>query len=316
MARLDWYIRSNLKPRHLQLLVALDDLRSVSRVADLLNVSQPAVSKGLAEIEKGVGLVLFERSQRGLTPTVYGESLIRMCRAMLQSLDAAGDELRHLQAGAAGRVRVGVLPVAAPALVPLAVIRLQKIAPRAIAVLHEATADRLLPMLREGRLDLIVGTVPPVSLSSGLHLEILHPGEGVSIVCGSRHPLARRKGVDAAELHAHPLIIPPLGTLFRDGVEKVMDALDLPRENVRTESGSMTATNTILRETDAIGFYSLHLAQHYARLGWLKILPIKAVSVPVPIGCYRLSNVEPSATTRSLVTLLREVAQEALTGQA
>ena len=52
MAQLDWYIRANLKPRHLQLLVALDDLRNTGRAAEHLNISQPAVSKALAEMEK------------------------------------------------------------------------------------------------------------------------------------------------------------------------------------------------------------------------------------------------------------------------
>lgn len=312
MARLDWYIRANLKPRHLQILVALDDLRHVGRAAELLNVSQPAVSKGLAEIERGVGVALFERSKRGLTPTVYGECLIRLCRSMLQSLDAAGDELRFLQTGAAGRVRIGVLPLAAPVLVPLAVIRLQREAPRALAVLHEATADRLLPMLHDGRLDLIVGTLPPVSMSSGLQFEVLHSGERVVVVCGSQHPLARRAKVGAADLLPYPLVIPPQGTLFRDGVDQVLDALGLPRSNVRIESGSMTATNTLLRQTDLISFYSPHLAELYARLGWLTVLPIEAPSTAVPVGCFWLRHVELGATARTLVALLREVAAQSL----
>ena len=314
MARLDWYIRANLKPRHLQVLVALDDLRHVGRVAALLNVSQPAVSKGLAEIERGVGVALFERTKRGLTPTVYGECLVRLCRSMLQSLDEAGDELRSLQAGVAGRVRVGVLPVAAPVLVPLAVIRLHREAPRALAVLHEETADHLLPMLRDGRLDLIVGTLPPMSMSSGLQLEVLHPGEGVAVVCGSQHPLALRATVGTAELQSYPLVIPPHGTLFRAGVEQVMDALGLPRSNVRIESGSMTATNTVLRQTDAISFYSPHLAEHYARLGWLTVLPVDTPSATVPVGCFWLRHVELGATPRTLVGLLREVAAQSLKG--
>jgi Bacterial regulatory helix-turn-helix protein, lysR family len=59
MPRLDWYIRANLKLRHLQLLVALDDLRHVSRVAAHLNVTQPAVSKTLAALETGMATQLF-----------------------------------------------------------------------------------------------------------------------------------------------------------------------------------------------------------------------------------------------------------------
>ena len=71
MPNLDWYMRASLRPRHLQLLTALDDVRHVGRVAASLNVSQPAVSKTLAELEKGLGVKLFERTARGVHPTIY-----------------------------------------------------------------------------------------------------------------------------------------------------------------------------------------------------------------------------------------------------
>ena len=107
MARLDWSIRANLKLRHMQLLVALDDMRHVGRAADLLTISQPAVSKSLSEIERGLGLRLFERGARGIVPTEYGECLVGLSRDTLQRLEATGERLRHLQHGAGGRVRVG-----------------------------------------------------------------------------------------------------------------------------------------------------------------------------------------------------------------
>lgn len=312
MAQLDWYIRSNLKPRHLQLLVALDDLRNVGRVAGLLNVTQPAVSKSLAEIEKGLGISLFNRGPRGLTPTVYGECLVRLCRVMLRNLDAAGDELRYLRSGAAGRVRIGVLPVAAPVLVPRSAIRLQQRAPRTDMVFHEATADRLLPMLREGNLDLIVGTLPPVSMSTGLDVHVLPSDEGSAIVCGRQHPLASKQRVGATDIRKYPLIIPPIGTIYRDAVEQIMELMKLPSSMARIESGSMTATNTYLRETESLSLYSSHLAKHYVQLGWLHILPLPIPRIRVPIGCIWLKHAEISETMRLLIDMLNQVAAEEL----
>ena len=64
MAQLDWFIRANLKPRHLPLLVAINNFRSLGRVADNVNVMQPVVSKTLAELEKGLGLKRYERLDR------------------------------------------------------------------------------------------------------------------------------------------------------------------------------------------------------------------------------------------------------------
>lgn len=312
MARLDWYIRANLKPRHLQLLVGLDDLRHVGRVADMLNVSQPAVSKALAEIERGVGLALFERGKGGLVPTPYGECVVRMCRSMLNSLDAAGEELRYLQRGAAGQVRIGVLPVAAPVLVPRAVIGLKRDAPRTAVVLHEATADRLVPMLREGLLDIVVGTLPPASQSSGLDVVVLHEGEAVHVVTGVHHPLARHARVSAEELERFPLIIPPLGTIYRSAVERVLDTLGFSPGAGLIESGSITASNTLLRETDSVSFYAPHLAAHYARMGWLQRLPITMPAVSVPIGCFWSRSRDPGKAVLGLVEHLRQVAATAL----
>ncbi|MGE0315404.1 MAG: LysR substrate-binding domain-containing protein [Lautropia sp.] len=307
MARLDWYIRSNLKPRHLQLLVALDDLRHVGRVAAMLNVSQPAVSKALGELERGIGVQLFERGKQGLVPTPYGECMVRLCRSMLNDLDAVGEELRQLQRGEAGRLRIGVLPVAAPVIVPRAVLALRRAAPRAGVVLHEATADRLLPMLREDRLDLVVGTLPAASATVGLEVRMLHPGESVSVVAGVRHPLAARRRVGARDLARFTLIIPPQGTVYRFTVERALDALGLEPDMPVIESGSMTASNTLLRESDAVGFYSPHLAAHYIRLGWLKALAIDVPSVSAPIGCLWSKRAEQGSALGHFVELLQAV---------
>lgn len=289
--------------------MGLDDLRHVGRVAELLNISQPAVSKSLAEVERGVGLQLFERGRHGLVPTVYGECMIRMAREILHSLSTAGDELRRLQTGASGVVRLGVLPVAAPVLVPAAVIRLQQGSPDAVVVLHEATADRLLPMLRNEEIDLMVGTLPPASLSSGLNVEVLYPQEGVAAVCGRQHPLARREKVTPADLVGYPLVIPPRGTIFRDLVERVMDELGISMRPAQLESGSMTASNALLRETEAIGFYSSHLAAYYKRQGWLQQLPLAIPQLSIKIGIVWLQRHELQATSLAMLQALRETAQ-------
>ena len=99
-------MRASLRPRHLQLLTALDDVRHVGRVAASLNVSQPAVSKTLAELEKGLGVKLFERTARGVHPTIYGASLIRHARSVLAELTLARDDLRGLMSGEIGRAHV------------------------------------------------------------------------------------------------------------------------------------------------------------------------------------------------------------------
>src|SRR4051812_27801244 len=102
MPQLDSYLQVNLKARHLRLLVALDDFGNLKQVADISHVTVPAVSKGLAEIEKGLGLELFTRTAQGLRPTPYGEVLVRHARAMLTDILQARDELKALSSGSEG----------------------------------------------------------------------------------------------------------------------------------------------------------------------------------------------------------------------
>ena len=100
MAQIDRVMRSNLKLRHLQLLVALDELRHVGRAAEFLSITQPAVSKTLAEIERMYGLNLFDRSTRGTVPTAYGISVVRFARSVLANHERTRDEIAAMASGA------------------------------------------------------------------------------------------------------------------------------------------------------------------------------------------------------------------------
>src|SRR5689334_9456390 len=121
MAQIDRVLRSNLKLRHLQLLIALDEFRNVGRAAEFLSVTQPAVSKVLSEIESMFGLTLFERSTRGTHPTPYGSSVIRFAKSVLAEYERTKDEIAAVASGAAGRTSVGAMVVATPVLLARAV---------------------------------------------------------------------------------------------------------------------------------------------------------------------------------------------------
>lgn len=194
MARLDWYIRANLKLRHLQLLVALDELRNVGRVASYLHVSQPAVSKSLAALESGMRLTLFERTARGMEPTEHGACLIRHARDILASLSRVNDELRDLSEGRVVRVTLGVLPSASVALVPRFIVRLEAEHTDVAATVREGTMDTLLPALRAGDIDLTVGVLPERPLGIEFGTEILYEDPIVAVVRRD-HALSRRRSL-------------------------------------------------------------------------------------------------------------------------
>lgn len=145
-----------LKIRHLEVFVTLVETGSQSATATQLNITQPALSKWLRELEEDIGAALFERGRR-LTPTAYGEIVLQYARRVLGDSVRMGDELQTFRAGQSGRVRVGLLRSAAATLIPKVITSYLRIAPDVRISLFEDTLDNLLPRLERRELDCIIG---------------------------------------------------------------------------------------------------------------------------------------------------------------
>ena len=312
MARLDWYIRANLKLRHLQLLVALDDLRNVSRVAGYLNITQPAVSKTLASVESGVGAALFERTPYGVEPTEQGACLIGVAREVLARLTLVGDELLDITEGRVARVNLGVLPAAAVALVPRVIARLQSVSTAVTVGVREGTMDALLPALRAGDIDLTVGVLPERPLGIEFGAETLWEDPIVAVV-RRNHPLTHLPSPGWKDLAGHSMVLPPPGTFTRGPIDACLayHGVVVPRQHVESVS-TMTNVGT-LQLTDSIGFLSRDLARHFEGLGVLSLLPIEAPHATMRVGLIWKSDRRPTEAQRLVRALFQEAA-EALHG--
>ncbi len=283
MSQLDWYLRAQLKPRQLHLLVALDDLRNLGRVASRLHVSQPAVSLALAELEKGLGFRLFERSAKGVVPNSYGECLIRQARAVLACLAQAHDELQALHSGLAGKVTVGALPAMTPGLLPRALAALKQGAPGSRVVVLEGAMEALLPELRSGAVDLIVGRLGQAERSSDLSQEALYAGPNV-VVVGRQHPLARRRKLAWAELQPYPWVLPPLGSLSREPLDNALRHHGIVLSDDAIETLSVHVIAGYLQLSPSLGLLAQPVARHYVEHGWLAQLPLSLPDPLRPIG--------------------------------
>ena len=104
-----WFIRARLKTRQLMLLTAICDEGNIHRAAEVLNMSQPAASKLLKDLEDMLGVTLFDRQPRGMRPNWYGETMIRHARIALSSLREAGQEVDALKTGLSGHVSLGAI---------------------------------------------------------------------------------------------------------------------------------------------------------------------------------------------------------------
>ena len=308
---IDRVLRSNLKLKHLQLLVALDQFRHIGRVAEFLSVTQPAVSKTLLEIEKMFGLTLFERSARGTEPTSYGESVVRFARSVLADYERTRDEINAVASGAAGRTSVGAMVVATPVLLARAIALLKERSSQTTVLVEEGDLTRLLPRLRMGELDLFVGRLEPGYAAPDLVTEALYE-EQMAIVARPEHPLALKAKPSWADLAAAPWVMPPPWASSRVKLDQMFfkHALHPPADIV--ETASFLATLTFVRERPAVGFLARGVARHFEREGLVKVLPVRLQIELPPVGIITMRGRLRTPSSEQLIECLRRAAKDVL----
>lgn len=272
MSNLLYFLKNNLSIRHMRLLVALDDHRSVVKAATYLHLTQPAISKALAGIEEGIGAPLFRRARNGLVPTEAGACLIRHARRVLLRIEVAERELDEIMVSGFSHVSIGTLPASAVYLIPRFIARLEAASARTTVSLREGTMDALLPALRTGAIDLAVGLLAG-PLGPEFATEVLLEDPVVAAVRPG-HPLALQPEVAWQALEGYPLVLPSPNTLARGAIEALFLNRRIAVARNRVDSVSTMANVGILRVTDSIGFLSRSLVDHFRDLGVLTILPL------------------------------------------
>lgn len=146
--------------RQMRYFEALASARHFGRAAAMVNVSQPALSAQIMEMEDHLGTRLVERNRSGILLTQKGaEALIRI-RAILQEVENLEQFAREGRGILHGLTRIGIIPTVAPYLVPALVPHLRQAHPDVEIELREAVTDRLLADLADGRLDAVLAALP------------------------------------------------------------------------------------------------------------------------------------------------------------
>lgn len=307
MSQIDRVLRSNLKLRHLQLLVALDEFRHLGRVSEFLSITQPAVSKMLAEIEKMFELQLFSRSTRGTEPTPHGVTVVRFARSVLADYQRTRDEISAADSGGVGRTSVGAMVVALPSLLMPAILRVKERSRLTTVMVEEGDLTRLLPRLRVGELDLIVGRLEPGYASPDLETESLY-AEPMCIVVSPDHPLAGAARPSWAMLAELPWVVPPPWASSRSKLAQMFHKhlLESPTDIIETSSFLVTLSG--MHQRPAIGFLARSVADHFAQQGLVRILKLK-VPIELPhVGIITLRGRARTPASELLMESLRVTA--------
>lgn len=250
---------------------------SILHAAHLLNMSQPAVTKAIQDLEAYFGLPLLVRGNRGVSATAFGERMARRARRVLSELHDLSEEAAALASGAQGTVRVGILIAASTTLLPQAVQRLKAAAPGALVTIRFGEFDELLAALIAGRLDLLVARLPQApgwaQANPGVRVEHLYT-ESMRLVAGAGHPCAAARELSLADLMDWPWIIPTLDSPLRGSVDDLFARAGLPPPADVVESLTFLANVSLLADQRRVSIMSLGVAQPFVRAGMLVELPL------------------------------------------
>ncbi|KJV37370.1 LysR family transcriptional regulator [Luteibacter yeojuensis] len=194
----------NVSMRQLRAFLAVAGHRHFRRAAEALHLTQPAVSRLIADLEAELDVKLFDRSTREVVPTEAGRYLEQALARVLDELDGVLGHARAQADPLRGRVRIAAVPTLSAGLVPLGIARCTREHPSLEIILRDQSQAQVLDAVRGGEVDFGL-TVEPATREEFEAETILH--DPFRLVCRADHPLAARKGVAWKALDGQPLVL-------------------------------------------------------------------------------------------------------------
>lgn len=290
--------------RHIHCFTEVARCGSVQEAAQRLSITQSAASRRLKDLETLLGVVLFERAHRRLTPTDAGLLFLRYAEAASLTLRKGVDALTGQEGVGRPLVSLGALPTAAGTLVPAAAARLRTLAPHVLVRVETGASRWLLGELRAGQLDLIVGRMPEPERMRGLSFAYLY-SDRLAFVVRAGHPLTGSSNAPLAEVLAYPVIVPPEAAVIRRLVETFLLSQGLAWPEDRIESTSVAFCASYLAVSDAVWIISRGVALPRVRRGDLAFLPVDTSATLGSIGITMRDKAELSPEAGLLLDALK-----------
>lgn len=307
-------VDERIKYRHLQCFLAVAQHGSLQKAADVLAITQPAVSKTLKELEGLLAVRLFERGRKGAVPTREGEAFMRHAGASVSALREAVASVAQTRRQGSAVIAIGVLPTVAPWLMPLLLARQEAQAgPGAQTSLRIQTGANpaLLASLRQRELDLVIGRFAEPAHMLGLTFEHLY-ADPLVLAVRPAHPLlqATHKADPLAGLQAFTTILPTQGTAIRHTADSFFLTRGLPPPLRLVETLSVSIARGYTRQSDAVWLSPLGAVRPDLDSGTLVRLPVSMAGTEELVGLTLRADMAPTEAQHQLIATIRVLAAE------
>lgn len=289
----------------LRALLAIAQFGNFSIAARNTGVSQPSLYRAARDLERILGLVLYERTAQGFVLTDAAERLARATRLAFAELRQGLEEVNAWRGIDSTRIVIGTLPLVRTYVLPKAINDLTEIRPSARINVIDGPYSDLLHGLRHGEIDFMIGALRnPAPVDDVVQTELFR--DRLSIIARSGHSLTKKRSVSVRDLSAYPWVVPRKGTPTRAHFERLFQDENLPPPEHLIESSSLILIRGLLLGSNRLTMISANQGREELRQGLLEPLPFELDHTSRPIGITVRQDWEPTATQALLIDLLRQ----------
>lgn len=293
-----------IKVQDLRMIVALEEHGTILNAANIMGLSQPAITKRLQDLEKDLGITLFHRMSRGVEPTPYGEIIIKHAHIILNQLRNAEGEVSDLSAGLGGRLRIGIPVAASTNLVSDAIVELLEKRKNVQVTLVEDYNIRLIPSLKRGNLDLIVGRLPKQSQYDDINIEGFYK-ESLLVAVRQGHPLASKDKITAADLVEWHWLMPPHDSIMYSQIENFFRKQGESMPETSIYSLSHAGSLRVLQHQDLIAAFPRESIADDVDSGRIVALPVDLSEEATEIGIITRNSGFNSPAAEMFMNIIR-----------
>jgi DNA-binding transcriptional LysR family regulator len=307
---MDWADRvgRRIKLRDLHILLTVARTGTMGKAASELAVSQPVISKTIADLEHAIGQSLFDRSPQGVEPTPFGRALIKCGVTVFDELRHGVRELQFLSDPTAGELRIGCTEAGATGFVPAVIERLSRQYPR--ITFHVVTAD---PATLTGRdlpdrnVEVAIGATPTLPKDTVIETESLF-NERQVVMAGAKSKWARARKISLADLIDEPWVLPPPDSIAAFHIAEAFRANGLTPPVAQVQTFSMPLTHHLLASGRFLSMQAVEMARLAAHLP-LRVLDVRFEGLARQIALMTVKNRAISPLAKLFMDCAREMAR-------
>ncbi|MDN7879658.1 LysR family transcriptional regulator [Burkholderia aenigmatica] len=308
-------LRRRLKLRDLDTLMTVISAGGMRKAAEQLHMSQPAVSKAIADLEGLLGVRLLDRSRHGVEPTVFGQALLKRGTAIFDELRHGAVDMAFLADPDAGELSIGCVETITAGLAAAIIEEMSEQHPRLTFSVASGDAPVLQAhFLRERICELVVARPFAAAPEPDMNGEPLFH-EQMKIVVSNRSAwAAKRRRLVLADLVDAPWILSPNEIGQHSPIVEAFRAIDAEPPVVRVLTGSLNLRRTLLRTGRFVTVMPHSLLRFGPDQEWIKVLPIELPTWTVPTMLITLRNRTLSPVAERFAEHARSLARSLAAG--